>query len=200
MFKKSLCLATLAAGLLLPTFGRASTATDSADISITASVESYFEWASGYKASDSALTIDKDADWAGGTGTSASHIGKPGDVITTTKNLVVHTNTDPVFTIAPSNATSGILTEGGTNTTLQTSYKIVAGSAGTITASVAGYLPAETVGAGGAFDGGSTFTLTHDVSGLSDINLKVQASIPAGITLPKAATYSTTIKITATWS
>jgi len=196
MFRKSLLLATLAAGLLVPTFGRASTSTDSGTITITANVESYFEWDGA-----NVYTIDKDTGWTGGNGTSASHIGKPGDVITASQTLTVNTNTSPVFTLAAV-SNGGVLTEAGTSTTLTTSYQLatdVADGIGTIAQTVPGYL-ATGAGAGTAFDAGSTYTLTQDASGKSKFNLEVKAQIPAGITLPKAANYTCTVKITAVWS
>ena len=196
MFKKSLVLAALVASLLIPALGRASNSTDSGTITITANVESYFEWDSG-----NVFTIDKDAGWTGGNGNNASHIGKPGDVIQAAKVLVVNTNTSPVFTLTAL-TNSGDLTEAGTSTTLTTSYQLstdVADGLGTIAQAVSGFLPTA-AGAGSAFDSGSTYTLTQDASGQSKFNLEVKAQIPAGITLPKAANYTCTVKITAVWS
>jgi hypothetical protein len=195
MFKKSLFLAAVAAGLLIPAFSRASTNTDSPTITVNANVESYFEWDAGNN-----YVIDKDTGWTGGTGTNASHIGKPGDVITAVHSLTVNTNTDPSFQMAAL-SNGGILTEAGTSTTLVTSYKITTGTVGTIAANgSSAFLDAAGVGVASPFDASNTYTLTHDVTGQSNLNLNVKAAIPPGITLPKAANYVCTIKITATWS
>jgi hypothetical protein len=192
MFKKSLVLAALAAGLLVPTISRA-TNTDSGTITITATVESYFEWDSG-----NTYAVDKDTGWTGGTGTSASHIGKPGDVIQASQPLTVNTNTDPVFTLTGL-TNSGVLTEAGTSTTLKTSYKLSTHTLGSITASNAGFFDAAGIGALSAFNAANTWTLTHSTTGTSNLNLEVKAEIPSGITLPKAANYTCTVKITAAW-
>ena len=193
MLKRTLMMAALGAGLLIPAFGRASTDTDSGDITITATVETYFEWDS-----TNVLTIDKDADWTGGHGQVVGHMAKPGDVIQTVKVLTVNTNVDPVFHITAVTH-GGVLTEAGT-TTLKTSYKLSTATSGTIAASTAGFLDAQGLGAASAFDSGNFWTLTHNVAGQSNLNLEVKAEIPAGTTVPKAADYTCKVKITATWS
>ncbi len=190
MFKKMLTLAVISAGLLIPTLSDATT-TDSGDITITATVETYFEWDSA-----NVLAIDKDAGWTGGTGVSASHIGKPGDVIQATHVLTVNTNADASFQISAV-ANGGVLTEAGTGTKLKTSYMLTTGTLGAIVGP--GFLDAEGAGVLGAFDAANAWALTHDAAGQSNLNLEVKAEIPAGITLPAAADYTCQIKITATW-
>ena len=196
MLKKTLILATLAASLLIPAFSSASTSLDTpSDITITATVETYFEWDSA-----NVYAIDKDTGWTGGNGTSADHIGKPGDVIQAAHTLTVNTNADPSFQITGL-VNGGVLTEPGT-TKLKTSYMIsstVTGNSAVITPAHVGFQDAEGLLTANAFDASNAYALTHNATGKSDIKLEVKAEIPSGVTLPTAADYSCTIKVTATW-
>ena len=161
MLKRSLILAAIMGALLIPSYSPASTNTDSGNITVTATVEPYFEWDSG-----NTYAIDKDTGWTGGTGVSASHIGKPGDVIQAVQLLTVNTNADCTFHIAAV-TNSGILTEAGTSTTLKTSYKITTGTKGSITGPA--FLDAAGAGVANAFDPSNTWALTHDATGQSDL-------------------------------
>ena len=150
-----LCLVLAGCLVLVP---MALGGSDSATVSITATVDAFAEWG------DHSPTIAA-GDWSG-------HINSASSTITVTKALTLYTNVN--VTITPTTTlNNGILTNG--SQTLTTSYKIT-GNVGSPDSSwkVAG------TGSGQFFNVSNTYSVTHvGGTGSYTINLLSQASSPA---------------------
>ena len=168
-------LTAVAVGLML---GQTASAAGSApaSVSITATVDSFAEWAN---ASPAIVA----GDWTG-------HVGAVDQTRTASLALTLYANV--TITLTPTSTGTGILTN-GTNT-LSTSYKI----AGDVTVPDAAYKPAGT-GSGEFFAAANTYTVTHVAGdGSYGINLLVQAVSPNN-RAPDAGDYSCGVTLTASW-
>ena len=174
MFKKSLVRLALAVGLFVPLLSQATTVS-SGDITITATVDQFAEWA--------AVTPIAAADFGG-------YITQVNQTLTATKNLTLYANiavTLAATTTVGNPDYSGILTS-GTNT-LNTAYSITGAG---ITGS-ASLIPAA------SFFTANTYSLPHTPGqGAYTVTLTVTASSPAA-SAPDAGNYSCGLALTAGW-
>ena len=160
--------------MLVPT---ASAGSAPAVVSITATVDSFAEWANpspGIGAEN----------WTG-------HVGAVNQTRTATLALTLYANV--TITLTPTGSTnSGILTNGAE--TLSTSYQIT----GDVTDPDIAYMPAGT-GSGEFFEATNTYTVTHAAGdGSHGINLLVQAVSPDN-RAPDAGDYTCGVTLTASW-
>ena len=162
--------------------GVAFAATDDAVVSMTATVDSFAEWA------DPTPTIAA-GDWTGSVdGTTISQVAED---LTVTEALTLYTNVDVTLSQAGT-ANSGILTNGVE--TLTTSYQMQ----GDVDTPDAAYKAAG-AGVGEFFNASNTYTVTHvSGDGLYTINLLVQAESD-DTQAEDAGNYTASVTITATW-
>jgi len=181
--RKWMVLTAVAVVLMLaPT---ASAGSAPAVVTITATVDSFAEWAAP-------LPSITAGDWFAG-GIPATSFSAVNQTLTASLALTLYANV--ATTITPTGSTnSGILTNG--TETLSTSYKIT----GNVTAPDEAYKPAGT--AGGQFFAtapANTYTVTHAAGdGSHAINLLVQAVSPNN-RAPDAGNYSCGVTLTASW-
>jgi hypothetical protein len=156
----------------------ASAASAPASVSITATVDTFAEWAN---ASPAIVA----GDWTG-------HVGAVNQTRTASKALTLYANV--TITLTPTGGTNlGILTNIGADT-LATSYMIT----GDATPLDIAYKPAGT-GAGEFFAAANTYTVTHVAGdGSYAINLLVQAVSPND-RAPDAGDYTCGVTLTASW-
>ena len=150
---------------------------DPADVSITATVDAFAEWA------DAAPSIGAD-DWS-------AHITAVNQSQTVTEAMTLYANVNNTLT-PTSGANSGILTNGTDN--LTTEYKIT-GDVGTPDAAwkLAG------TGGGEFFNVGNTYSVTHTPGdGSYAVNLLVRATSPAN-RAPNSGDYTCGVTLTASW-
>jgi len=167
-------LTAVAVGLMLGQTASAGSAP--ASVSITATVDSFAEWAN---ASPAIVA----GDWTG-------NVNAVDQTRTASKALSLYSNFS--ITLTPTSTGTGILTYG--TETLSTSYKIT----GEVTVPDAAYKPAGT-GAGEFFAGANTYTVTHVAGdGAYGINLLVQAVSPNN-RAPDAGNYTCNVTLTASW-
>jgi len=172
--RKWMVLTAVAVGLMLAQTASAGSAP--ASVTITATVDTFAEWAN---ASPAIVA----GDWTG-------HVGAVDQTRTASLALTLYANV--TITLTPTSTGTGILTN-GTNT-LATSYKIT----GNVTVPDAAYKPAGT-GAGEFFAAANTYTVTHVAGdGSYGINLLVQAVSPNN-RAPDAGDYTCNVTLTASW-
>jgi hypothetical protein len=155
---------------------------DPATVSITATVDTYVEWA------DHSPAIAA-GDWSG---TVTGHVTGLNVTITATKALTLYSNAN--VTITPTTTLhSGILTNG--TDTLTTSYKIT-GDVGTQDTSY----KAAGSGSGEFFNASNTYTVTHvPGDGSYTVNLLPKAVSPADKAV-NSGDYTCNVVLTASWS
>jgi hypothetical protein len=166
-----------AAAALFSLAAAANGGSDPASVSITATVDSFAEWADG------SPTIGA-ADWDG-------HITTVSQPRTVTEALTMYTNVN--ITVTPTAGTnSGILTK--STDTLTTSYKIT-GDVGTPDAT----WKAAGTGSGEFFNSSNTYSVTYTSGdGSYAVNLLVQAVSPAN-EAPESGDYTCGTTLTASW-
>jgi len=149
---------------------------DAATVSITATVDSFAEWANAAPAIAA-------ADWT-------AHISAVDQAITASLALTLYANVNTTVT-PTAGASSGILTNG--TETLSTSYKIT-GDVGTPDTDY------KAAGAGeGAFFNENTYSVTH-VAGDGSYALTLGAkAVSPNNRAPDAGDYSCGVVLTATW-
>lgn len=175
MRRKWMVLTAVAVVLMLGQTASAA-ASPPAVVTITATVDSFAEWA------DTSPAIVA-GDWTG-------HVGAVDQTRTASLALTLYANV--TITLTPSSTGTGILTN-GTNT-LATSYQIT----GNVTVPDSAYIPAGT-GAGEFFAAANTYTVTHVAGdGSYAINLLVQAVSPND-RAPDAGDYICNVTLTASW-
>jgi len=170
-------LTAIAIGLMLGQTAWAGSAP--AVVSITATVDSFAEWANASPAIAA-------ANWS-------AHIGAVNQAQTATKALTLYANV--TITLTPTGSTnSGILTNG--TDTLSTSYQIT----GDVTVPDAAYKAAGTAeGQFFATSPANTYTVTQDPGdGSYAINLLVQAVSPNN-RAPNSGDYTCEVTLTAAW-
>jgi hypothetical protein len=154
----------------------ASAGSAPASVSITATVDTFAEWA----VASPAIVA---GDWTG-------HVGAVNQTRTASLALTLYANV--AATLTPTSTGTGILTNGAE--TLSTSYKIT----GNVTEPDIAYEPAGT-GSGEFFATGNTYTVTYAAGGGSyTINLLVQAVSPNN-RAPDAGDYTCNVTLTASW-
>ncbi len=166
-----------AAAALFTLAAAANGGSDPAAVSITATVDTFAEWADGSPVIDA-------ADWSG-------HITTVSQSITVTEAMTLYSNLD--VTITPTaGANSGILTNG--SDTLTTSYMLT----GDLDTPDGAYKAAGS-GAGEFFEATNTYS-TDFVAGTGSyaVNLLAQASSPASEASP-AGDYTCGVTLTASW-
>lgn len=171
-------------GVLLLLSSAAWAGTDDAVISMTATVDSFAEWA------DPAPVIAS-GDWTGSV--DGATINQAGEDLTVTKAMTLYANANVTLS-QTAGANSGILTTGAAADTLTTSYQIQ----GDVDVPDAAYKAAG-AGAGEFFSAANTYTVTH-VSGDGSyaINLLVLAESD-DIAADDAGDYTAGLTVTATW-
>ena len=177
MFKRTLwsVLSVLAVCFLLPSVALGGSA--AATVSITATVDTFAEWA------DASPTIAA-ADWNG-------HITAVDQTRTVTEAMTLYANV--TTTLTPTSGTNtGILTSG--TETLTTSYQIQ----GDVTVPDSAYMAAGT-GEGQFFEATNTYTVTHSAGdGSYAISFMAQAVSPAD-RAPDSGDYTCGVVLTASW-
>jgi len=178
--RKWMVLTAVAVVLMLaPT---ASAGSAPAVVTITATVDSFAEWA----VAEPSITAD---DWYAGETPGAS-FSAVNQTLTASLALTLYANV--AATLTPTSTGTGILTNGAE--TLSTSYKIT----GNVTEPDIAYEPAGT-GSGEFFAAANTYTVTYAAGGGSyTINLLVQAVSPDN-RAPDAGDYTCNVTLTASW-
>jgi len=186
MLRKTMVVSMLAAAALaLAPSARAGT--DDEVVTITATVDSFAEWASSNDTSIAAADFTGSVD---GTTVSAA-----GEDLTVSRALVLYANATVTITAAGT-ANSGIATHGTTSDTLTTSYKLTGAD---ITTPDATWKAAGT-GAGEFFEAANTYEVTHtDGDGAYTVNLEVQLESDDAAA-SDAGDYTCSVTLTATWT
>jgi hypothetical protein len=157
--------------------------TSDATIDITATVDSFAEWAN---ATPSIAAVD----WTGSV--DGASISQVGESLTVSKALTLYANANVVIT-ATATANGGIATNG--TETLTTSYMIT----GDIVGGGDGDYVAAGAGVGQFFNAANHYHVTHvSGDGSYTVNLGVKLESPNNRAVD-AGDYTCSIKLTATW-
>jgi len=199
MFKKALIMAALVASLLVPTLSWSSTDTDSGDISITATVDSYFAW------NIASFTIAK-TDWTGSVGLG-DHLNRTIKTLDVALPIAATTNATAVISLQPAvggGDNAGVLTRGATTDVLKTSFTIDNTSGKTYMTdghtNLGAYIEADGSTTGGIFATGvADWNLSPYSDGDTTFDLKVRAEMPGTIVNPTAGDYTCKVLLRATW-
>lgn len=194
MFKKALVMAALAASLLIPSLGWSATE-DSTDITINATVDSYFVW------NIASHTVLASA-WTGGT---SGHMDRTHLTLDATLAIAATTNAAAVVSFTPTagaDTTFGRLTHTDGVRYLKTSFTLDDDTTGFLTdgnTTLGTFVEADGTNSAGIFAAGVDWNLAPNTLGDSSFNLKVKAEMHDSILNPKAGNYQTVVQIRATW-